>query len=729
MSIVKDKKILKKLDMKKGYYAVYSDDETISSIDEPIIDEMDTIDDIDNSQCDAQFETVSEGYTGNDNYMKGVIKVLEKDEYDLFPKLKGIYDRTGTYMMESTRGVTAYLGRDGKARCIAIPQCKMCNSTVFDDIAEHKIYMGYTNNKKQFRVLDNINLNDKNDIARLCNLKSYGTHVSFDKWIVIGAIFGKALRVWRSIADLNYKKMPTYMFVSYSEIYEALVPNSKFSDLSDNVKYEWIDKLSILMKSLNKTSMLYDLPNKDKKRTSYISRSILENTWVKRRACTVEEENKYMQRWGEKWIPYGVKVRIRGNFIFDFCWRNKGNSPSVVQLRPYDYDGKKIFGKKGWKRCFNMIYASWLVQYRNFWIKHKKAFSSCELVWSQKQMLKAFEGSIFDIEHLSTEEMCQVLDWYSVKTVALGQIDRPAHIDHYEINKRCELSWELPKDLSDANVILKNENGMNISMKDSGITDISDEVKLADMRMKRINEENKNHIVTLDGNIINTMENVIYRMKYDKVNKKHYIEDNLNGRCYSMKGGVQSLRGVDRLRLKIDGNKVKEVDYSSLHPHMLYALNGLNYKSDNMYDVGRWYLKNHLDKDEAKKAVKMMMLRMINARNTANALHSFKKAWNEEHHMNKKTYIPWLMDLFNAIKKAHSAIAHEFCTGKGTYLMNLDGKLIREVEWRLTREKICVLGVHDSVVVEEIYANKAMSIMKEEYEKMFNGFTITAKMK
>jgi hypothetical protein len=181
--------------------------------------------------------------------------------------------------------------------------------------------------------------------------------------------------------------------------------------------------------------------------------------------------------------------------------------------------------------------------------------------------------------------------------------------------------------------------------------------------------------------------------------------------------------------LKINGNRVKEVDYSSLHPNMLYALNGISFNKKDMYDVGNWYANEGLTSEEARKAVKMMLLRMINAKNVSNAIYSFKKAWNEEMGLGKNNKINWLYKLFNSINAAHSQIAHEFCTGKGVYLMNLDGKLIREVCWRLTREQICALSIHDSVIVESKYQDKADQIMKEEYEKMFNGFTIEVSSK
>ena len=247
--------------------------------------------------------------------------------------------------------------------------------------------------------------------------------------------------------------------------------------------------------------------------------------------------------------------------------------------------------------------------------------------------------------------------------------------------------------------------------------------------MNGINDENNKHTVTVDGKKITTNESVIYRVKYDELMKENYIEENVHGRCYSLANGIQSLKRNERKRLKVNGNRVKEVDYSSLHPNMLYALNGIQVNNKDMYDIGNWYVNEGLSEEEARKAVKMMLLRMINAKNSSNAIYSFKKAWNEEHGYYKNSRIEWLYKLFNAINVAHSQIAHEFCTGKGIYLMNLDGKLIREVCWRLTREQICALGIHDSVVVESRYQDKAKQIMKEEYEKMFNGFTIKVSCK
>jgi hypothetical protein len=716
---VTDKNILDKIGVTENMYAIYTGN---TNKTENIYNNKSSfnIDNIDNSKCKANFETVISDYKCVQDYMSGEIEVYTNNH-----ELIGIYDSTGIYQMESGINTIGYLGEEGKARCIALPQCKMMNSTIFDDIAEHKVYIGKYNGEK-YKSLINLGksgIDWKKEEKRLSWLQEIGfevtgTHLSFDLWQVIGAVFGKALLVWRAIEKFDMDKMPEYMTIHISEIYESFVVNSKWSNLSNKTKMIWKNKLFEVFDKLNKLSMLYDLPDDEYNRIAYCATSILKSSWIKR----LNNDGIYE--------PFAFKVQLKGNPIFDFCWKYNNNNPALVQIRPYDYDLKNIFeGKRGWNKCFHVIYASWLIQYRNYWKKRNKSFESCNLVWSQHEMLKAFKDSIFDIKHLSTDEMSQIMYWFSIEGVENSKYKRPAHIDNYEVTGRCELTWTLPGTLIGEYVLLKNEKGENINIKDSGVDFISEDVMLAKSRMNDINQENDKHIVTIKNRRINTIESVIYKVKYDNILKKKYIEDNLNGRCYSMMDGVQALKRKDRKNLLIDGYKVKEVDYVSLHPNMLYALNGLCFQGNDIYDAGnQWYIGYLTDK-EAKKAVKMMMLRMINAKNKAIAIQSFKMDWNKKHQEDKNNFIPWLFDLYEAIEKAHKDIAHEFCTGKGTYLMNLDGKLIREVCWRLTREKICALAIHDSVIVNESFADKATLIMKEEYEKMFNGFKINVSCK
>lgn len=708
------------------------DDRNDESLDDDVVEMPEVEDDdreFDNLGCDADFEAVEEGYHGQDGFMRGVIRRMCKGRYDRYSRCTGIYTADGRYQMESARGVVAYLGHNGRAQCLAIPQCKMMNSTVIDGVnVRQKVYVGEVDSMVPGSngTYGASGMGGRNGVQWL-GMRGFhvnGTHTPFDMWCVMGVVFGKALRVWRGIAGLDMKKMPCWMYVEIQEVFEALNPGCRWADLSDASRLEWTHGIVDMFSLLRGTGMAWDLPTGDG-RTAFWTRSILENTWVRRRVDRSGEQS-CRKEWGGVYEPCGFKVRLRGNMIFDFCWRRGVNSPSVVQIRKYEHDVRKVLGTRGWTRCFHMIWASWLVQYRNYWKRRNGGYATCELAWSQREMLDAFAGGVFEIRHLSTDEMMQILTYHTQQYVFAHNERRPAHIDMISSSKRCVVEWTLPRTLRGNAVLVKNEAGMNMSLEDSGVATVPPEVRFAESRMQEINAANAEHVVTLDGRKIDTSESVIYRER--KVNGVMEIVSDRNGRCYSMKGGIQGLKKWERANVRIDGNRTLEMDYSGLHPNMLYALNGLQFKGD-IYDVGRWYLKYGLDKDAARVATKMMMTRSINAGSNAVAMYSFKKAWNEENGLGAKTYIPWMYVLRDAILKKHRAIAHEFCSGKGEYLMNLDGKLIREVLHRLARERICALAIHDSVVVDARYAEKARSIMKEEYSRMFNGISINVKCK
>ena len=99
-----------------------------------------------------------------------------------------------------------------------------------------------------------------------------------------------------------------------------------------------------------------------------------------------------------------------------------------------------------------------------------------------------------------------ILNWYSVKKVFESKMKRPAHIEKCYITKRGELYWELPKNLNDESILLKNEQGVNIGLNDIDNIQIPDEVKFAQSRMFGINEENNKHEVLLNGKKIDVNE-------------------------------------------------------------------------------------------------------------------------------------------------------------------------------------------------------------------------------
>lgn len=732
VDFVRDKALLDRIGCGPHEYASYVDglsedekDMEFTVPDDVALDEYE----FDNSRCDAEFEKVEDGYKGTDNFMRGAVQKMRKGPNDPYSRCIGIYSADGMYKMESRRGVMAYLGKHGRGRCIAVPQCKMMNSTVLDAYARWKVYTGDMDEAVNgwSGEFGKSGMYGKSAVKWL-DSKGFtvtGTHVPFDLWCIMGTVFGKVLKVWRGIALRDMKRMPTWMYVEVQEVFEALNTGCRWCDLSDTSRKEWTKNIWESFARLKGIGLAWDLPNKeDNGRTAFWTRGMLESTCVYRRV-EKKDEKACIAEWGDCYEPCGFKVHVKGNPIFEFCWRNGGNSPAAVQVREYEHDAKRVLGVKGWSYCFQMIWASWLVQYRNYWMRRNRQYDTCVLEWSQKEMLEGFRDSVFDIRHLSTDEMMKIMEYHTQKYVFTNNEDRPAHIDTATVVKRCVVAWTMPSTFENEVVLVKNEKKQSMTLADSGVVDVSDAVKLAMSRQAEINEGNAKHVVTLDGERISTNQSVICSSELGKDGIRRIIEG-INQRGYTHEHGVQSLKREDRGRLKINSNTSVEKDYSSLHLNIAYALNGKSFKGDG-YDIGRWYRQYNMTHEEARKICKMMTLRMFNAKNRTQAIYSFKKWWNEEHGLKKDEYIPWLYDVYDGIMAKHQAIAHEFCKNRGVYFMYLDGRLIREVCHRLVREGICALSIHDSVIVEKQYGEKAKSIMIEEYEKMFNGCTIKVK--
>ena len=144
--LVRDSRIVARIGVGRDEWLV-SDEDCTSEEDMPSIDssvlECDEDEFIDNLECDADFDRVDDGYSGQDGVMRGAIRRMKKSKFDKYSTCTGIYSSDGMYRMESSRGVASYPGRNGRAQCIAIPQCKMMNSTVLDgEHVRQTVYVG-----------------------------------------------------------------------------------------------------------------------------------------------------------------------------------------------------------------------------------------------------------------------------------------------------------------------------------------------------------------------------------------------------------------------------------------------------------------------------------------------------------------------------------------------------------------------------------------------------------
>lgn len=167
------------------------------------------------------------------------------------------------------------------------------------------------------------------------------------------------------------------------------------------------------------------------------------------------------------------------------------------------------------------------------------------------------------------------------------------------------------------------------------------------------------------------------------------------GRCYGQGANWQNERKEDRSRIAIDGEGVVELDFSSLHPAMLYAETSAPLPHD-CYDIRSW----------PRGLVKRAMLTTINAPTI------YKARWSIANCPDMLAYQPGIgpaaeqdrlrlaSALMDDIKRVHAPIAHLFHCDAGARLMRKDSDMAVAVMLDLERQGIVALPVHDSFLVQ-----------------------------
>lgn len=191
----------------------------------------------------------------------------------------------------------------------------------------------------------------------------------------------------------------------------------------------------------------------------------------------------------------------------------------------------------------------------------------------------------------------------------------------------------------------------------------------------------------------------------------------LRGLCY------QQLSKEQRSRVLIDGERVIECDFASLHIHMLYARSGLQLDKD-----GYGFLSGEM-RDVAKK----FMLALLNAESERDALGSMYElryqllcsnamlSEKEQHLLNQMQKVDFKQALAQA-RDYHRAIGEYFCSGVGLSLQNQDARIALELVHAFAVRRVPVLPVHDSFLAPLQRRDELREAMTLIYRKHNNGF-------
>lgn len=175
------------------------------------------------------------------------------------------------------------------------------------------------------------------------------------------------------------------------------------------------------------------------------------------------------------------------------------------------------------------------------------------------------------------------------------------------------------------------------------------------------------------------------------------------GRFYCQ---LQQMPKQLRKRLLIDGEEAIELDYSAIHPRLLYARLGIDYRQDP-YVVGAF---NRSD-------MKLVCLVAINSKNKTSALRSLnRKRMNGCFRalMTKEDVKNALM----AFQTHHRAISIYFYSNIGKELMWIDSSIAAKIISKISRQGECIVPIHDSFIVRKSLKDELKKQMEAAYNEV-----------
>lgn len=180
----------------------------------------------------------------------------------------------------------------------------------------------------------------------------------------------------------------------------------------------------------------------------------------------------------------------------------------------------------------------------------------------------------------------------------------------------------------------------------------------------------------------------------------------LGGRFYG--GWWQSIPKKYRSHIQINGEATAELDYQSMHPLMLYHMEGLDPPSNQDLYVIPGIEFNGAPED-ARSLVKSVVQMLFNAR----TIHGLT--------FDDPAYVPLLpvgmtfKGLAKAIMLHHAPIGHYFLSGVGLKLQRVDSDIAETVMMNMISEGTIALPIHDGFRVPISKKQILREVMREVY--------------
>lgn len=174
------------------------------------------------------------------------------------------------------------------------------------------------------------------------------------------------------------------------------------------------------------------------------------------------------------------------------------------------------------------------------------------------------------------------------------------------------------------------------------------------------------------------------------------------GRFYG--GWWQSIPKEYRKYIHIDGKSAVEIDYSNMHPFILYSSKGEHLKSD-AYAI---------DGIKKRSTGKLAFNLLLNKESFRKPQKYDPSEWGGLEWRNLKCLV---LDHHNAIKEC-------FGTGAGLGLQYIDSQIAEKVLLHFSKSNYPCLPLHDSFIVHHALEDELIQVMKEAYKEVLGDWEI-----
>lgn len=228
------------------------------------------------------------------------------------------------------------------------------------------------------------------------------------------------------------------------------------------------------------------------------------------------------------------------------------------------------------------------------------------------------------------------------------------------------------------------------------------QMKELEQAMRAMNDSNAQHIVVNEHDIQVPVE--YWRTFLDNLET--------NGRMYTLSLlNIENKVSKGRLKIKIDGMDIVEIDYNAMHLRLLADRHDMSFAAGDIY---RAMLQGVMRTEPNRKVLKLSIVRLLNCSSRASAMLTFREALSEvEGHTFKSP-----SEVMAVIDKGLGGLVNHLYTDKlGLSLTYTESCIMADVVEMFVALKKPILPVHDSAITIAEDAELLAQAMADYYRK------------